>query len=227
MKDLKKTANRQDIDVSEDTRLNEIILEKEINHLQKKRHKKSSLNAQTQWATHGETISKYWSKVNSPKSPRDVIHRLNIPHTSRYTTKSEEMAEIAKTYHDEIQTKDTMIDEDTKVRARRKALAEIPEAQKLKAPPEQMNKTLRDEDILEALMSSKSGTAAGLDGIPYDLWKLLHKQYTETNENNKPAFNIIKTLTLVINDIQTHGVTANSPFTVGWMCPLYKKKRQN
>ncbi|KAG2743742.1 hypothetical protein P692DRAFT_20674274, partial [Suillus brevipes Sb2] len=111
-----------------------IILEKEINHLQKKRHKKSSLSAQAQWATHGETISKYWSRVNSPKSPRDVIHRLNIPNTNRYTTKSEEMAEIARMYHDEIQRKDTRIDEDTKTRARRKVLAEIPEAQKLEVP---------------------------------------------------------------------------------------------
>jgi len=136
MKDLRTIANQPDIDTSEDTRLNEIILENEINHLQKKKCKKLSLNAQAQWASHGESISKYWSKINSTKTPRDIIYRLNIPNTRRYTTKSEEIAEIAKTYHDEIQTRDTTTEESTKIRARKKVLAEIPDAQKLEIPPE-------------------------------------------------------------------------------------------
>jgi hypothetical protein len=87
-----------------------------------------------------------------------------------------------------------------------------------------MNQTLSDDDILEALMSSKSGTAAGLNGIPYDLWKLLHKKHTEMEGDKKPIFNIIETMNLVIKDIQTHGINNDSPFTVRWMCPIYKKK---
>ncbi|KAG2756086.1 DNase I-like protein, partial [Suillus brevipes Sb2] len=68
-KDLRKLANTAEINVSENMRLNEILIEKEISHLQKKSFKKSSLRAQAKWATHGETISKYWSRINCQKSP--------------------------------------------------------------------------------------------------------------------------------------------------------------
>lgn len=47
-KDLHKIANANDIDVSENTRLNEIILEKEIQHLQKKTFQKATLKARVQ-----------------------------------------------------------------------------------------------------------------------------------------------------------------------------------
>jgi hypothetical protein len=89
-----------------------------------------------------------------------------------------------------------------------------------------MNQILSDDDILEALISSKSGTAASLNGIPYNLWKLLHKKHTEMEGGKKPSFNIIETMTLVMKDIQTHGINNNSLFTVRWMCPLYKKKTE-
>jgi hypothetical protein len=46
------------------------------------------------------------------------------------------MVEITKMYHDEIQTRDTTTEESTKIRARKKVLAEIPDAQKLEEPPE-------------------------------------------------------------------------------------------
>ncbi|KAG2752632.1 hypothetical protein P692DRAFT_20724817, partial [Suillus brevipes Sb2] len=142
-------------------RINEILIEKEISHLQRKNSKKNSLRAQAKWATHGETISKYWSKINSQKSPRDIIHRLNIPGTERYTTKSEEMAEIAKTYHNGIQTADNERQTETdKEAARKRTLREIPNEQKLETPPAHMEETLREEHILEALTSSKSGSAA-------------------------------------------------------------------
>jgi hypothetical protein len=109
MKDLRKLANANDIDTSKNTRLNEIIIENELQHLQKKNFKMTMLRAQAQWATHGETISKYWSRVNKQKTPQDVIYRLKIPNTNRYTINSEEMAKIAKTYHEDLQTKDTLL----------------------------------------------------------------------------------------------------------------------
>ena len=41
---------------------------------------------------------------------------------------------------------------------------------------------------------------------------------------NKPGFNIIKFLTEIFLDIQTHGVDLECDFALGWMCPIYKKK---
>lgn len=37
---------------------------------------------------------------------------------------------------------------------------------------------------------------------------------------------MIRTLTIVINDIQLHGVDPQTEFTLGWMCPIYKKKER-
>ena len=39
----------------------------------------------------------------------------------------------------------------------------------------------------------------------------------------KPAFNIVKTLTIIYNDIEKNGLDRNSKFTKGWICPIYKK----
>lgn len=225
LKDLQKTMNSQNIDTSQDAQINNILIEREINHLQKKQQQKTNLNAQAQWATYGEMVSKYWLKVKSNKSPRDVLYHLNIPNTNRYTTKSEEMAKIAKTYHEAIQNIDmTPESNNARQEVRENILTEIPQSQKLDTPPEQMDTLLIEEQILTALLSSKSGSAPSIDGIPYDTWKLLHYKHIETQKNGKPSFNITKTLTMVMTDIQLHGLTPNSTFTTGWMCPIYKKK---
>lgn len=121
--------------------------------------------------------------------------------------KSEEMAKIAKSYHDELQTNDTHLHiVHDKREARKWSLAEIPNGQKLNTPTEQMNETLKEEHILKALLSSKSGSTAGMDRIPYDTWKLLHKKHQEASQNEKPSFDIIKTMTYVMTNIQIYMV---------------------
>ncbi|KAG2087609.1 uncharacterized protein F5147DRAFT_588029 [Suillus discolor] len=135
------------------------------------------------------------------------------------------MAEIARTYHENIQmTNNSHHHDQTQQNARRTSLAEIPASQKIETQTNQLNELLQEEHVLNALMSSKSGSATGIDGIPYELWKHLHDKYTEASKKNQPGFNIIKTLTIVMNDIQLHGVNQDLDFTLGWMCPLYKKK---
>ena len=44
------------------------------------------------------------------------------------------------------------------------------------------------------------------------------------SKKKPPIFNIIKTLTIVFNNIQLHGVDPSTKFSMGWMCPIYKKK---
>lgn len=78
-----------------------------------------------------------------------------------------------------------------------------------------MNEILNEKQVLEALMSLKLGSATTIDGIPYDIWKLLHQKHNEAIKNNKPSFDLIKTLTCVLNNIQPYGMTAGSPFTTG------------
>lgn len=144
---------------------------------------------------------------------------------NNFAMKSEDMAEIAKTYHENIQATDnTTHDEQNQTLAREQVISEIPEDQKLNDSPNQMEEILQEENVLDALMSSKSGSAAGIDGIPYELWKHLHNKYKETCANEKPGFNVIKTLTIIMNDIQRNGIDKESDFALRWMCPLYKKR---
>lgn len=93
--DLKSTLENHDIDTNKLTRRHKAWLESEINHLEKKRHKNLQLHSQAKWAAEGETISKYWSKINSVKKPRDAIHQLRIPNTNCFATRSDKMADIA------------------------------------------------------------------------------------------------------------------------------------
>jgi hypothetical protein len=126
--------------------------------------------------------------VNKQKTPQDVIYRLKIPNTNRYTINSEEMAKIAKTYHEDLQTKDTPLHtEHEKHEAQKWAMAKIPNEQKITNPLDRMNETLKEEHILEVLLSSKSRSAAGIDSIPYDIWKLLHNKHQEAMKMRKQA----------------------------------------
>lgn len=216
----------RNLDESQDARVHCIVLQKEIDHLQQKRYKKAHIKAQAQWQMKGETICKYWSKVNSPKSPRDIIYRLKMPDSNRMVSKSEEMVEVARNYHEEIQQAD-LLSKNMASRwvSMRETLNNIPAAQKLNALT-RLHNLLLEEHILEALRSLKSGSATRIDSIPYETWKVLHEKHIEATKSDKPSFNVVKTLTCVINDIQCHGVLQDFDFTLSWMCPLYKKKDQ-
>jgi len=63
-----------------------------------------------------------------------------------------------------------------------------------------------------------------MDGCPYELWKKLSERYDADSRSGNDSFNITKTLTRLFQDIQTHGINVKSNFTIGWMCPIYKKK---
>jgi hypothetical protein len=65
---------------------------------------------------------------------------------------------------------------------------------------------------------------AGLNGIPCEVWKSLEQQHKKDQKEEKPSFDMIKTLTMILNDIQIHGIDEQTNFTLGWMCVIYKKK---
>ena len=67
--------------------------------------------------------------------------------------------------------------------------------------------------------------AARLDGIPVELWKLLHQQYKLAKDNERHNFcNITLVLTRIFRDMTEYGITTGTAFNEGWMCPIYKKK---
>ncbi|KAG0694782.1 hypothetical protein DFH29DRAFT_754930, partial [Suillus ampliporus] len=124
------------------------------------------------------------------------------------------MAEVARKYHDNLQRANTQDTEATLRHATIQSnLDEIPEEQKMTDPPLcPLNDPIPESDVNEALYSSKAGSAAGIDGIPYEMWKTLHEAHKKKRLINKPSFNILGTLTTVFDDVQTYGVTEKSNF---------------
>jgi Reverse transcriptase (RNA-dependent DNA polymerase) len=65
--------------------------------------------------------------------------------------------------------------------------------------------------------------APGLNGITYELWKTLDARCQTARSLDKPAFDILRAMTQVFNEIETHGIVKGTGFAESWMCPLYKK----
>lgn len=95
---------------------------------------------------------------------------------------------------------------------------------------ELIQKGRRKQKVAKALSNIASGKAAGLDGIPVEVWKALAKMDTREkakepdNKSCKDTADIPEILTVVLNDIMANGVEQHTNFAKGWMCPLYKKK---
>jgi len=90
-----------------------------------------------------------------------------------------------------------------------------------------LNDILPRDKIEHALRNVKLGTAPGPDGIPYEVWKHLDGLHKVAKTNNKPYFDVMDCMTMVIQGIQTHGVALGTNFTLGYLCPIYKKKERD
>ena len=227
-KDREETLAHPDFEGNGELQWHETILAKEIEHLERitSKNNRERLKAKITW--HGERLGGTWSNLSKRKKPRDAIMRLKIPNSSphRYELRSDKMAELARCYHDTLQN-DRLgeLTDDSLEQKINEVLEKIPDDQKFPGPEtSDLNKGITKEVVEEALRVAKHGSATGLDGCPYELWKELKKRNQEAEEEGKTGFDIINTLTLVFQDIQRHGITPGSNFAEIWMCPLYKKK---
>lgn len=124
------------------------------------------------------------------------------------------MAEIAKTYHDSLQRMDLLPPDDP---ARR-------EAQATSLNDSLLHNLITRDQILQAIRSSKNGTATGLDGIPYErVWKTIIERGNALRRKDPSTFDPT-CLSTIYNDIQSNGMKHTTGFSNGWMCPIYKKK---
>ena len=223
--DINQLEQNENLDSDPKLQTNLALLRHELQHLEGKQSRNAKAKAQAQWFAHGERLNKYWTKTNSPRKLRDVIYALHNPSTGRLTTKSSKMAEIAQQYHNELQQKELLeYNDPARSSAQLSVLSQIPDNQKLNTPDTELCTPLSTDQTHTALLSSKNGTATGLDGLPYELWKTLLNRHDQLSKANSPSFNIVKCLTTVYNNIQTHGMDPDSDFSIEWMCPLYKKK---
>jgi len=228
-KDLKDTNNDPEISTNREKQRHKAYLASQLKQLKKKEAKdrKDLLNAKL--ANHSEKLGGMWSALGKEKRPRNPIHRLKIPNTNppQYERHLKKMAGIARDHHESLQNED--IDPDVNLEEYNtklnEILNEIPEDQRLEEPDRtNMCWKVTEEQVSQALRRTKDGTATGLDGCPYELWKALEKRHNKLRTTNTPSLDIIKALTYLFQDIQEHGVDKRTSFMTSWMCLLFKKK---
>jgi hypothetical protein len=99
----------------------------------------------------------------------------NLEGEERFERRSDGMAEIAREHHESLQLKD--IDPSPAATSQReKAIDEALNALSVELNEDKKTRLEKDISSLEiqvALAASANGKAPGLDGIPYELWKLL------------------------------------------------------
>ena len=134
------------------------------------------------------------------------------------------MAEIAREYHEQL----LAVDRDPGEEPDEGKLAKVLENMKTELSPEGVSilrGDINEEEVALAIADTASDKAAGLDGIPVELWRLLHQQYKSAEENERHKYcNITRVLARVFKDVSVNGITEGTNFNEGWMCPIYKKK---
>ena len=96
------------------------------------------------------------------------------------------MADIAKEYYDGLQGKN-MESVETPI-SREQAITDALACLKGKISDENKNllgEPTNTEEVTNALMSMKNGSAAGTNGIPYELWKSLAIQYKQDSRKEE------------------------------------------
>ena len=170
-----------------------------------------------------ETTGKYWIRQNKDHTPRDTIKSLRKQDSDQenptYEEDSKKMAEMTRDYHQELQNIGL---QETTEEDYNEVLLHL--NTKLNQADKNLLATfIRYEEVEEALHLLPNGTAAGLDGLPHEFWKNFASRFTNDKKNGNPAFDIIKCLKTVFNEIEKTGPDPQSSFASGWMCPIYKK----
>ncbi len=128
------------------------------------------------------------------------------------------MAQLTRDYHKNLQNKglsNTNNHEEHKNKTNT-FLQNIPREQTVQdceASP--MNWAVKREQVRDAIIAAKNGSATGMDGCLYELWKKLVNEHDIQTKKNKPSFDIIQTLMEVLQDIHMNGIDTHTNFTLG------------
>jgi hypothetical protein len=207
------------------------VIEKKIDELVGRQRERTRLDTKVRGYTELNHITKYTVNLSKDKKPRDTLTYLRctdiVP--ERGSRRSSEMAGIARDYHNDLQSDGIGVDLEEREAARKIALDLLPQPGE-GADMKPLAEKLTEADVLEALLDSAAGKAAGMNGFATEFWRRLeaiHRENKKDEENGAPkrrTCDIIKVLTWVFNDIEEHGMVEESKFSLGWMCPLFKKK---
>ncbi|KAF5375493.1 hypothetical protein D9615_009178 [Tricholomella constricta] len=229
LQDALDRVNNDTTSEDDDRRVASAEIEAKIRALNQRKHQDKRKSAAARNRLEGETICKYWTSTNKASKPRDMIMELKKcqplgpQQQPEYETNSKEMAELGRDYHDALQKEEDATNPDIREQKIVKALNQV-KTKTSEAQKQDLGSLIARAEVVEALTKAKNNTAAGLDGATTELWKTIHNKHTEdTKLGITVTFDIAGLLTKVFNDILTHGLTEDSSFAEGWMCPLYKK----
>lgn len=224
--DLANILNGPDADSPENVRTAGITQEMIATLEERRFGKERQAVAVNDWIK-GETVSKYWVRLNKSTMPTTVISELGEREVEtnrvQYTNNSKQMANIALRHYNGLQddpTLDTAQHEEYIQKALKPLEIKLPTRQK-----GDLAKRLSTEEVLEAIEETAIDKSPGLDGIPAEIWKLLLKWETKEAEGGAQTIQISKAMTMVFNDIEKFGVQESTGFTDGWICPIYKLKK--
>ncbi len=223
--DIAKQLNGPEAE-KDDTRTEVAILHDRLLELESRRFgRKRRAVAANDWVK-GETICKYWTWLNATPMPSTIIHELAEPQLGGGTTycrRSEDMARIAKCHYDGLQ-QDPLRSQEEQAEATAEVLDYVSTPVSTQEKGE-LARAIRESEIELAIKESANGKAPGLDGIPTEIWKTLLRQQKTDIAKGRPPLNILKVLKAVYNDIEEHGVAQDTNFADGWICPIYKLKK--
>ena len=224
-KELENKANETDL-TEDDIQEQSGLITERIEALEKKRRDGAKLLSSARNRLEGETMSKHWVRSAKESTPRDTIGALRNPlkNPMNRETRSDKMAELARDYHEQLLSIDRDPCEEPDEEGLKETLRNI-DAKLSPENAEKLRKVISEEEVVTAMMDSANDKAAGLDGIPIELWKLLHQQYNSADEKEQHKYcNIASVLTKIFKNISEKGIAAGTNFNEGWMCPIYKKK---
>ena len=196
-KDIKEITNNPDFDANENLRLSEVLLANQLLHLEQVNtcDQKELLHAKI--TDHGKKLGRIWSVISNEHKPWDLMRHLKILGTNppQFERDTNRMVCLVHNYHDNLQKEGIPDQEDPNEyeRAINEVLSVIPETQHLKEPSYMtLHNTITQVQVEEALSLAKNGSATGIDGCPYKLWKTTHTKYTNDQWESKEGFNIMK-----------------------------------
>ncbi len=203
------------------------VLQDKLMRLEVKRFERKRRAVATKDWLKGETMSRYWTKLNAPQLPSTVIMEMRTRTEGDgrriYTSVSTEMAKTAMHHYDGLQA-DPEIHECDHERAIGVALEPL-DAKLSTQKKGELAKRIKRLEVAEAVRESPLGKAPGLDGLPAEVWKTLLRWEEADGEAEREAFRISWVLKSVFNDIEKHGIDPETTFTDGWICPIYKLKK--
>ncbi|KAH9886321.1 Endonuclease/exonuclease/phosphatase [Cubamyces lactineus] len=234
LKEIKDLEDRLK-EVKSDTHSSEQVRADDINALTRQiqqrkagRLKQQQQRARAKHHVDGERPTKYWISMNRARAPRELIpafEKISENGEVIYETNPKKMAEMARSHHDRMQADGPETAEPAQREQDLEDVLGSIEAQLTDQQVDMMAAKIEYNECELALRCAKTGTAPGIDGIQYEVWKTMHDRFKGDLRNpNKRAFDVLKVLTAAFTDIQTYGVCKSTSFAEGWMSPIWKEK---